>query len=30
MGPVAQLDGEIHGNLSQRKAGQLIKTYSKR
>ena len=30
MGPVAQVDGEIHGNLSQRKAGQLIKTYSKR
>jgi len=30
MGPVAQIDEEIHGNLSQRKSGQLIKIYSKR
>ena len=30
MGPVAQVDDEIHGNLNQRKAGQLIKIYSKR
>ena len=30
MGPVAQIDEEIHGNLSQRKSGQLIKIYNKR
>ena len=30
MGPVAQVDEEIHGNLNQRKAGKLLKTYSKR
>ncbi|MBM4283785.1 MAG: NAD(P)H-dependent oxidoreductase subunit E [Deltaproteobacteria bacterium] len=30
MGPVAQVDEEIHGNLNQRKAGQLIKLYRKR
>ncbi len=30
MGPVAQVDEEIHGNLNQRKAGHLIKSHSKR
>ncbi len=30
MAPVAQLDEEVHGNLSQRKAGHLIKQYRKR
>ena len=30
MAPVAQMDEEVHGNLSQRKAGALIKQYRKR
>jgi NADH-quinone oxidoreductase subunit E len=30
MGPVAQVDEEVHGNLNQRKAGTLIKQYRKR
>ncbi len=30
MGPVARVDDEIHGNLNQRKAGQLVKDYRKR
>jgi NADH-quinone oxidoreductase subunit E len=30
MAPVAQVDEEVHGNLSQRKAGQLLKMYRKR
>jgi len=30
MGPVAQVDDEIHGNLNQRKAGHLLRMYRKR
>lgn len=30
MAPVARVDEEVHGNLNQRQAGRLIKTYSKR
>ena len=30
MAPVAQMDEEIHGNLSQRKAGSLLRLYRKR
>jgi NADH-quinone oxidoreductase subunit E len=30
MAPVAQMDEEIHGSLSQRKAGHLIRMYRKR
>jgi NADH-quinone oxidoreductase subunit E len=29
MGPVAKVDEEIHGDLDQRKAGALVKTFSK-
>jgi len=30
MGPVAQVDDEVYGNLNQRKAGALIKQYRQR
>jgi len=30
MGPVVRVDDEIYGHLNQKKAGQLVKVYSKR